>query len=248
MGKFDFGGIKDKGVGFISSTREAVTRKISESEIDLYSIIKAGSYLPMKGLFSLTVTGLENVPESGPVILAANHRSFVDSLFIPHVMKRKVTFVAKAEYFDSPKTRWIFEATNQIPIRRGSSISGKHALDAAKEVLEAGGVFAIYPEGTRTRDGFLHRGHTGVARLAAETGATLIPVGLIGTEHIQSTKEKIPRPGKKVEVHFGKPINIEKYGENPDTGLAFRNITDELMFEIYSLCNYGYVDTYTGSL
>lgn len=247
MAKFDPKHLASQGKKYAKSTKDAITKKVSDSDVDLYSIIKAGAYLPMKGLFSLTVTGAENVPEIGPVILAANHRSFVDSLFIPHVLKRKVTFVAKAEYFDSPKTRWIFEATNQIPLRRGSGTSGRDALGAAKEVLEQGGVFAIYPEGTRTRDGFMHRGHTGVARLAIETGATLIPVGLIGTEHVQSREEKVPRFGKKVELHFGKPIDITKYQDTTDSGIAYRNLTDELMYEIFDLCNYGYVDTYAGA-
>ncbi len=198
----------------------------------------------MKGLFNTEVTGLENIPETGPVIIASNHRSFIDSIFLPYVIPRKLTFVAKAEYFDSIKTRWFFKATGQIPLRRDSSSSGAGALLSAKDVLEAGEVFGIYPEGSRTRDGFLHRGHTGVARLALDTNAALIPVGLIGTEHVQSTDEKLPRFGKKVEVHIGKPINVDKYRDESDSRLALRSLTDELMYEIFCLCNYGYVDTY----
>lgn len=201
----------------------------------------------MKGLFNTEINGLENIPESGPAILASNHRSFIDSIFIPYVIPRKVTFVAKAEYFDSVKTRWFFKATGQIPIRRDSSSSGAGALLSAKEVLESGELFGIYPEGSRTRDGFLHRGHTGVARLAFDSGAPLIPIGLIGTEHVQSTDEKIPRFGKKVIVNIGTPINVEKYREISDTKLALRNLTDELMYEIFCLCGYSYVDTYIKS-
>lgn len=243
MAKFEISKYLNSGLDAAKSAKD----KITDVDLDLYTVIKSAAKFPMKGMFSLTVTGLENVPETGPVILASNHRSFVDSLFIPHVLKRKVTFVAKAEYFDSPKTRWIFNATGQIPLRRGSGASSRDALDSAREVLKQGRVFAIYPEGTRTRDGFLHRGHTGVARLALDSKAQLIPVGLVGTEHVQSTTEKVPRVGKKIGIHFGKPIDIEKY-EHQDSSLALRNITDELMFEIFSLSGYGYVDTYAGAI
>ena len=220
----------------------------SKINVDPYHVVKAAGYMPMKGLFDTTVTGLENIPETGAVIIAANHRSFIDSIFLPYVMPRKVTFVAKAEYFDSIKTRWFFTATGQIPIRRDSSSSGAGALMSAQDVLERGEVFGIYPEGSRTRDGFLHRGHTGVARLALKTGAALIPVGIRGTEQIQATNEKLPRFGKKVEVHIGKPINIDKYQNVADSRLALRNLTDELMYEIFCLCKYGYVDTYVKAI
>ena len=218
------------------------------TDVEMYNVLKSAGTLPMKGLFKTEVNGLENIPKTGPVIIAANHRSFIDSIFIPFVIPRKVTFVAKAEYFDSIKTRWFFKATGQIPIRRDSSSSGAGALLSAKEILDAGEVFGIYPEGSRTRDGFLHRGHTGVARLALESDALLIPVGLIGTEHVQSITEKIPRFGKKVTVNFGKPINVDKYRNIRDTRLALRNLTDELMYEIFELCRYGYVDTYVRSI
>ena len=218
------------------------------ANLDLYKTVKALGTLPMKGLFNTEINGLENIPVAGPVILAANHRSFIDSIFIPFVIPRKVTFVAKAEYFDSIKTRWFFNATGQIPIRRDSSSSGAGALLSAKDVLDAGEVFGIYPEGSRTRDGFLHRGHTGVARLALDSAAVLIPVGLIGTENVQSTDEKIPRFGKKVVVNIGQPINVEKYRNEVDRRLAHRSLTDELMFEIFELCKYGYVDTYVRTI
>ena len=219
-----------------------------KANLDLYKVVKAVSTVPMKGLFNTEINGLENIPESGPVIIAANHRSVIDSIFLPFVIPRKLTFVAKAEYFDSIKTRWFFKATGQIPIRRDSSTSGAGALVSAKEILDAGEVFGIYPEGSRTRDGFLHRGHTGVARLALDSSATLIPVGLIGTENVQSTNEKIPRFGKKVIVNIGKPIEIEKYRNEVDKRLANRNLTDELMYEIFELCKYGYVDTYVHAI
>ena len=224
---------------------QLATGKLKEkTDLDLYHFLKGAGTLPMKGLFNKEVEGLENIPESGPVIIAANHRSFIDSIFLPFVIPRKISFVAKAEYFDSIKTRWIFKATGQIPVRRDSSSSSAGALMSAKEVLNKGEVFGIYPEGSRTRDGFLHRGHTGVARLALDTEALLIPVGIVGTEHVQATNEKLPRFGKKVSVNIGKPINVQKYREVADSRLALRNLTDELMYEIFCLCGYGYVDSY----
>src|SRR5262249_5365099 len=136
--------------------------------------------------------GRDNVPRHGPVILAANHRSFLDSIFIPLVVPRRVTFVAKAEYFDDAKTAWFFKSCGQIPIRREGGSASERALESATDVLRAGKVFAIYPEGTRTRDGFLHRGHTGVARLALRCNVPVVPVGLIGTDEVQPVDAKLP--------------------------------------------------------
>lgn len=231
------------------SRASKATKKISSKvDVDLYKVFKTVGTAPMKGLFNTEINGQENIPEHGPVIIAANHRSFIDSIFLPYVIDRKVTFIAKAEYFDSIKTRWFFKATGQIPIRRDSTGSSVGALASAREILGRGEVFGIYPEGSRTRDGFLHRGHTGVAQLALDTDAILLPVGLIGTENVQATGERVPRLGKKVTVNIGKPINIQKYRDINDKRLALRNLTDELMYEIFCLCNYGYVDTYVKAI
>lgn len=198
----------------------------------------------LRGLYRVRVEGRSGLPATGPVILAANHRSFLDSLFLPLVLGRRVTFVAKAEYFDSKKTAWFFRGVGQIPIRREGGSASDGALAAATEVLEAGGVFAIYPEGTRTRDGFTHRGHTGVARLSLRTGAPIVPVGLVGTEECQPVDRKLPRLFRKVKIRFGTPIPPERYREDAE-GLALRQLTDEVMFEIVQLCErYEYRDTY----
>ncbi|HEY3096656.1 MAG TPA: lysophospholipid acyltransferase family protein, partial [Acidimicrobiia bacterium] len=158
----------------------------------LYWIIKAILKPILHLCYRVRVDRRDDVPERGPVILAANHRSFMDSLFLPMVIRRRVTFVAKAEYFDDKKTAWFFRGVGQIPIRREGGSASERALESATEVLEAGGVFAIYPEGTRTRDGRLHRGHTGVARLALRTGAPIVPVGMIGTDEINPIGRKLP--------------------------------------------------------
>lgn len=198
----------------------------------------------LRGLYRIKVHGKGNIPRRGPVILAANHRSFLDSLFLPLVVGRRVTFVAKAEYFDDKKTAWFFRGVGQIPIRREGGSASEGALAAATDVLEGGGVFAIYPEGTRTRDGFTHRGHTGVARLAMKTGAPIIPVGLIGTDECQPVNRKLPRLFRRVDIHFGAPIDASRYADDAE-GLALRQLTDELMFEIVQLCgSYEYRDTY----
>ena len=156
--------------------------------------------------FRVKVEGREHLPKKGPVILASNHRSFLDSIFIPLVLRRRVTFVAKAEYFDDPKTAWFFRGVGQIPIRREGGSASERALASASEVLAGGGVFGIYPEGTRTRDGLLHRGHTGVARLALRTGAPIVPVGLIGTDDIQPVDKRMPRLFRRVTIRFGEAL------------------------------------------
>src|SRR5947209_1734967 len=122
----------------------------------------------LRFFYRVRVEGLEHVADEGPAILASNHVSFCDSFFLPLVLKRRITFVAKAEYFEDPKTAWFFRAVGQIPIKRGGGPASARALEAATEVLQRGGLFGIYPEGTRSPDGRLYRGRTGVARLALE--------------------------------------------------------------------------------
>jgi 1-acyl-sn-glycerol-3-phosphate acyltransferase len=209
-----------------------------------YWILKAILTPILLVVYRVRVEGRDALPRQGPVILAANHRSFLDSIFLPLVLRRRVTFVAKAEYFDDPKTAWFFRAVGQIPIRREGGSASDGALAAATDVLQRGGVFGIYPEGTRTRDGYLHRGHTGVARLAMKTGAPIVPVGLVGTDECQPTDKKLPRLFRRVSVRFGPPLAVEHYAERGDDRMVLRQITDELMFEIRELSGYEYVDTY----
>jgi 1-acyl-sn-glycerol-3-phosphate acyltransferase len=210
----------------------------------LYWVVK-GALTPVLGVcFRINVEGRENVPKRGPVILASNHRSFLDSIFIPLVLRRRVTFVAKAEYFDDPKTAWFFRGVGQIPIRREGGSASERALASAAEVLAAGGVFGIYPEGTRTRDGFLHRGHTGVARLSLRTGTPIVPVGLIGTDEVQPVDKRMPRIFRRVTLRFGEPLDAARYADADVEHLALRELTDEVMYEIGQLSGYEYVDTY----
>jgi 1-acyl-sn-glycerol-3-phosphate acyltransferase len=211
----------------------------------LYWTLKGVLTPVLRVCYRIRIEGKEHLPKRGPVIVAANHRSFLDSVFLPLAIgRRRMTFVAKAEYFDSKKTAWFFRGVGQIPIRREGGSASNRALASATEVLEGGGVFGIYPEGTRTRDGLTHRGHTGVARLALRTGAPVVPVGLVGTDECQPTDKKLPRVFREVTVRFGAPITPERYVHDAE-GIAARQLTDEVMFEIVQLCGrYEYQDTY----
>jgi 1-acyl-sn-glycerol-3-phosphate acyltransferase len=210
----------------------------------LYWVVKGTLTPVLRAGYRIHVEGKEHVPRRGAAILAANHRSFLDSIFLPLVVPRRVTFVAKAEYFDDPKTAWFFRGVGQIPIRREGGDASERALASAMDVLQAGGVFGIYPEGTRTRDGYMHRGHTGVARLALRSGAPIIPVGLIGTDEVQPTDKKMPKLFKRVAIRFGQALPPQRYEGRDRDHLALREYTDEVMYEIGQLSGYEYVDTY----
>ena len=144
-------------------------------------------------LWRLEITGVEHLPESGPAIIAANHTSVIDSFIVPAVLPRNVTYVGKAEYLDDWKTRRLFPALGMIPLDRKGGDAAQAALDLAARILEDGELFAIYPEGTRSRTGKLYKGHTGVARLSHRTGAPIIPVGLRGMRDIQPPDAPVPR-------------------------------------------------------
>src|SRR5437763_8141179 len=147
----------------------------------LYWLLKGILTPVLRFFYRVRVEGLEHLPRSGSAILASNHISFCDSIFLPLVLRRRVTFVAKAEYFDDPKTAWFFRAVGQIPIRREGGSASAGALAAATDVLRSGELFGIYPEGTRSPDGRLYKGKTGVARLAIANNVPIIPVAMVGT-------------------------------------------------------------------
>ncbi len=197
----------------------------------------------------IRVEGRENVPTRGPAVLAANHQSFCDSFFLPLVIRRKVTFLAKAEYFDSPRTAWFFRAAGQIPIRRGGGKESERALETAREVLGRGMILGLYPEGTRTLDEFVHKGRTGVSRLSRECGVPVIPVGISGTVEVQPVNSNFMRPFKTVTVRFGKPMRMQPVA-NPEDPFedhdhaVCRDFTDGLMHEIARLSGRRYSDEY----
>jgi len=209
-----------------------------------YWVLKAILTPLLYGLFKVKTEGKDGVPANGAAILASNHLSFSDSIFLPLVLRRRITFVAKAEYFEQRKTAWFFRAVGQIPIKRGGGSASQRALDSAMEVLEDGGLFGIYPEGTRSPDGKLYKGHTGVARLALKSGAPVIAVAMVGTREAQPIGQVKPNFFSPIGVKFSKPMYFDKYKDRADDPRILRQITDEIMFELRSLSGQEYVDRY----
>lgn len=191
----------------------------------------------------LRAEGLENLPD-GPAILCPNHVSVLDSFFIPAVLPRRITFVGKAEYLDDWKTRRLFPALGMIPIDRSGGDASQAALDLAAGVLARGELFGIYPEGTRSRDGLLHKGKTGPARLAMRTGAPIVPVGIRGTLEIMPPDAKVPRLWRPAVIAFGAPVHPDRYRDRGDERTALRAMTDEVMYEIRELSGQEYLHTY----
>ncbi|MGH2687009.1 MAG: lysophospholipid acyltransferase family protein [Actinomycetota bacterium] len=209
-----------------------------------YRVFKAILLPFFRYFFRIRVEGLENIPRSGRAILASNHLAVFDSFFLPAVLKRRVTFVAKAEYFEDPKTAWFFRAAGQIPIKRSGGSASQGALDAAAEILEGDGLFGIYPEGTRSPDGRLYKGRTGVARLALRCHAPVIPVAMIGTRECQPIGQAMPNLFMPITIRIGKPLDFSRYADRANDPLVLRQITDEVMFELRSLSRQEYCDTY----
>jgi 1-acyl-sn-glycerol-3-phosphate acyltransferase len=195
-------------------------------------------------LWTIDVRGLDRLPSEGGAILCPNHVSFLDSAFLIFTLPRRISFVGKAEYLDSWKTKYLFPAMGMIPIDRAGGKAGTAALEAAAGVLERGELFGIFPEGTRSRDGRLYKGHTGPARLAMETGCPIYPVGITGTAEIQPPDAKLPKPFKSCAITIGEPIDPHRYLVHPEDHLAYRQLIDEVMFEIRELTGQQYRDIY----
>jgi 1-acyl-sn-glycerol-3-phosphate acyltransferase len=198
----------------------------------------------LRVLYRVRVEGIENVPADGCAILASNHISFSDSIFLPLVLKRRITFVAKAEYFEDKKTAWFFRAVGQIPINREGGSASQRALDSARAILEEGGLFGIYPEGTRSPDGRLYKGKTGIARLSLQTSAPVLAVAMVGTKEAQPIGQVVPRFFMPITIKFSKPLRFDRYADRRDDPLVLRQITDEIMFELRELSGQEYVNTY----
>jgi 1-acyl-sn-glycerol-3-phosphate acyltransferase len=210
----------------------------------LYPVARAVLTPVFRFGWRIYVEGARNLPASGGAVICPNHVSVIDSFLLPSVLTRRITFVGKAEYLDNWKTKHLFPALGMIPIDRSGGDSSRKALDAAAGLLEGGELFGIYPEGTRSRDGRLHRGHTGPARLALRTGAPLVPVGLLGTREIQPPGQNVPKPFRPCVIRIGRPIDVGRYRDRCDDHLILRELTDELMFEIRELSGQEYVDEY----
>jgi 1-acyl-sn-glycerol-3-phosphate acyltransferase len=203
---------------------------------------------PLRTVFRPWVEGAENVPEEGPAILACNHLSYADWLFMPLTIPRRVTFVAKAEYFEGRGLKgWLqrrfFSGAGQVPIDRSGGRASEGALRSGLKILRSGGFFGIFPEGTRSPDGRLYRGRTGVARLALEARVPVVPVALINTAEIAPPGKvfgRLRRPG----VRFGKPLDFSRYEGMEGDRYILRAITDEIIYEIMRLSGQEYVDVY----
>ena len=188
--------------------------------------------------------GFDRLPASGPAILCPNHVSFLDSAFLMLAVPRRISFVGKAEYMDDWKTKFLFPAMGMIPIDRSGGDKSTAALDAAEAVLQRGELFGIFPEGTRSRDGVLHKGHTGAARLAFKVDCPIFPVGVVGTREIQPPDAKLPKVGGACSIRIGEPIYPARYRNRVEDHIALRQMIDEVMYEIRELTGQVYRNTY----
>ncbi|MEV6969721.1 lysophospholipid acyltransferase family protein [Hamadaea sp. NPDC051192] len=203
-------------------------------------------------IFRPQVEGLDNVPRQGPAILASNHLSFSDSIFMPLVVPRKVTFVAKAEYFTEKGIKgrlkkMFFVGTGTIPVDRSGGRAAQAALDTQLRVLRSGEIAGIYPEGTRSPDGRLYRGKTGVARLALESGAPVIPVAMLNADEVQPPGKVLPKV-MRVKIRFGAPLDFSRYEGMAGERFVERAVTDEIMYELMELSGREYVDLYAAKV
>ncbi|MGE9783521.1 lysophospholipid acyltransferase family protein [Janibacter sp. G368] len=219
----------------------------------LYWILKRIVIGPvLRVLFRPWVEGLEHIPEEGPAILASNHLSFSDSIFLPLVVDRRVTFLAKSDYFTGTGLKgWLtaafFRGVGQLPIDRSGGKASEAALRAGLRVLEGGDLLGLYPEGTRSPDSRLYRGRTGVARMALTAGVPVIPVAMIDTDKAQPTGQVIPNI-RRIGVKIGAPLDFSRYEGMEGDRFVLRSITDEIMYELMQLSDQEYVDMYATSM
>ena len=202
----------------------------------------------LKLLFRPWVEGAENLPIKGPAILASNHLSFSDSIFLPLMAPRRITFLAKADYFAGRGvkgllTKGFMKGAGQVPINRSGGRASEAALRKGLEILGSGDLLGIYPEGTRSPDGRLYRGKTGIARMALEAGVPVIPVAMINTFDIQPPGKVLPRI-MRVGIRIGEPLDFSRYEGMEGDRFVLRSITDEIMYELMQLTGQEYVDTY----
>jgi len=197
-------------------------------------------------LWMIETEGFDRLPAEGPAILCPNHISFIDSAFLMLSVPRNISFVGKAEYMDSWKTKYVFPALGMIPVDRTGGSKSAAALQTAARVLRKGELFGMFPEGTRARDGRIHKGRTGAARLALDVGVPIYPVGITGTDEIQPPDAKAPKPFRSCRIAVGRPVRPERYAAMSERHRALRSMTDEVMFEICQLTGGEYVNTYAG--
>jgi 1-acyl-sn-glycerol-3-phosphate acyltransferase len=203
-------------------------------------------------VFRPWVVGLDNIPKEGAVVLASNHLSFIDSIFLPLVVGRRVVFLAKSEYFTGKglkgwATKLFFQATGQLPIDRSGGKASEASLITGLRVLGEGRVLGIYPEGTRSPDGNLYRGRTGVARMVLEAGVPVIPVAMIGTEKVMPIGTRLPKV-RRIGIIIGEPIDFTRFEGMEGDRFVLRSVTDELVYRLRGLSGQEYVDVYASSV
>jgi 1-acyl-sn-glycerol-3-phosphate acyltransferase len=216
----------------------------------LFKYIFMGPLLTLLG--RPKVEGLEHVPHSGPMILASNHLAVADSFYLPLVVTRRITFLAKAEYFTGTGLkgwfqRWFYTVAGQVPIDRTDADSAQSALVTAERILDEGKLLGMYPEGTRSPDGRLYKGKTGLARLALQSGVPVIPVAMIGTDVVNPPGSKMWRFGR-VQVKFGKPMDFSRFEGLAGNRFIERAVIDEVMYELMRLSGQEYVDLYAADV
>ncbi len=206
----------------------------------------------LKVLFRPWVRGAERIPADGAAILASNHLSFSDSIFLPLMLRRPVVFLAKSEYFTGrgikgTLTRWFFKSTGQLPIDRSGGKASEAALNTGLDVLSQGQLLGIYPEGTRSPDGRLFRGRTGIARMVLEAKVPVFPVAMIDTEKVQPIGKRLPRI-RRIGVIVGQPLDFSRFAGMEGDRLVLRAVTDEITYELMKLSGQEYVDVYASTL
>ena len=206
----------------------------------------------LKLLFRPWVQGEEHIPDEGAAIFASNHLSFSDSIFLPLMVPRRMTFLAKSDYFTGrglkgKATAAFFKGVGQLPVDRSGGKAGEAALNSGLRILRRGELLGIYPEGTRSPDGRLYRGRTGVARMALEAGVPVLPVAMIGTDKAQPTGKKLPRI-MRIGIRIGRPLSFARYEGMEEDRFVLRSITDEIMYELMLLSGQEYVDEYATSM
>ncbi|MCH9735112.1 MAG: 1-acyl-sn-glycerol-3-phosphate acyltransferase, partial [Actinomycetia bacterium] len=216
----------------------------------LFKFIFMGPVLSLLG--RPKIEGLENVPQSGAVILASNHLAVADSFYLPLVVSRRITFLAKAEYFTGTGikgwfTRWFYTVAGQVPIDRANADSASSALATAERIVGEGKLLGMYPEGTRSPDGRLYKGKTGLARLALQTQVPVIPVAMIGTDSVNPPGSKMWRFGR-VQVKFGQPMDFTRFDGLAGNRFIERAVIDEVMYELMQLSGQEYVDLYAADI
>ncbi|MFD0722302.1 lysophospholipid acyltransferase family protein [Streptomyces globosus] len=203
-------------------------------------------------LFRPRIEGLEYVPDEGAAIVAGNHLSFSDHFLMPAVLRRRITFLAKAEYFTGPGlkgrlTAFFFRSAGQIPVDRSGKEAGRAALREGLEVLSRGELLGIYPEGTRSHDGRLYKGKVGVAAMALGAGVPVVPCAMVGTFEVQPPGRKIPRI-RRVTIRFGRPLDFSRYAGMEGERAVLRAVTDEIMYAILEMSGQEYVDRYAAEV